>query len=236
MPSRYIVKDYLANKVYHVYNRGVEKRQIFLDEQDYQVFLYLFKDYLSPPESSESADGILPRGLKTDNPNLDQEVDLLAFSLMPNHFHLLLLQKTKTGMMRLLQRSATRYAIYFNQRYQRVGPLFQSRYKAIQVELPSDILFLSFYLHFNHFIEKNPTGIVLHELPPLEEIVRTTYTSLPYFLAKSYASWLKPNYVLEQLPNLLSPVSSYEDYIRVCQKKFNQIEEQPVPRVVLEDL
>ena len=82
MPSRNVVKEFAAEQYYHLYNRGVEKRQIFLDEQDYTVFIGLMKKYLT---------GITDRKLhwhKFDN--LSEHVDLLAYCLMPNHFHLLL--------------------------------------------------------------------------------------------------------------------------------------------------
>lgn len=235
MPSRYIVKNYLKNGIYHVYNRGVEKRQIFMDDQDYRVMLYGMKHYLSPPEKPQnSTEGMLSEFFRDDLMNLHGEIDLLAFSLMPNHFHLLLKQKTETGMTKLLHRISTRYAIYFNRRHQRVGALFQGAYKAIELDLPQDILFLSFYLHFNSFIRKSEGKVVLQNILSLDEIykTKTTHTSLPYFLKKMKADWIKPDFVLEQLKNLMTPFRSYDEYIERCQKEFGEMADLSLPKSI----
>lgn len=106
MTSKNRVKTYKKGGIYHVYNRGVDKRKIFMDEQDYAVFLHLLKYYLSPPKdedkhplSDTSTAVINPRPIK----NLHKEVDLLAYCLMPNHFHLLIKQNAINGMERLMR-------------------------------------------------------------------------------------------------------------------------------------
>ena len=82
MASRNTVREFTENTYYHVYNRGVEKRVIFLDEQDYTVFLGLLKKYLVG-ENYNKANRHKPV-------TIGSEVQLLAYCLMPNHFHLLL--------------------------------------------------------------------------------------------------------------------------------------------------
>ena len=117
MPARNVVKIYFENGFYHVYNRGVEKREIFIDIQDYVVFLGILKKYLTPTPTTNN-----PTQIKPLIPNtLHDEIDLLAYCLMPNHFHMMIQQKKIDSMTKLLQRVSTTYSIYFNKKYQRVG-------------------------------------------------------------------------------------------------------------------
>ena len=76
-------------------------------------------------------------------------VEILAFVLMPNHFHLLLRQKMENGIIRFMQKLGTGYTMYFNQKYERVGGLFQGRYKAVLVKRESHFIYLPTYIHTN---------------------------------------------------------------------------------------
>jgi len=84
----------------HIYNRGASKENIFNDDQDYQVFLGYLKEYLSPQDNSENikkaftANGQTSRGTPHQLNNFFGKGELIAYSLMPNHFHLVLRQKT----------------------------------------------------------------------------------------------------------------------------------------------
>jgi putative transposase len=115
MPARNAIKEYIPDTYYHIYNRGVEKRKIFLDEQDYGVFLSYLKNLLSVPKTKNRS--IL------DN-NFSSEVTLLSYCLMSNHFHLLIKQKDAQAIGRMIKALCTRYSMYFNKKYDRVGKLF----------------------------------------------------------------------------------------------------------------
>lgn len=184
MPSKNIVKEYVENGYYHIYNRGVEKRTIFLDEQDCTIFLHYLKLYLSPIEELKQLN--LPgfRILKFIRLNLFQEIDLLAFALMPNHIHLQIKQKTSDGIIKLMKRLATGYVMYFNRKYKRVGSLFQNRYKAARIETDEYLLHLSRYIHLN------PAKIVD------KTISFKNFSSYPYYLGQKHASWVKPQEIL----------------------------------------
>jgi putative transposase len=104
MPSKNILKTYIENGFYHVYNRGVEKRNIFLDEQDYRVFLSYLKIYLSPVEDivADFKKGSVPDQTKNKRisriyglNNFFNKIKLISYVLMPNHFHLELKQTSK---------------------------------------------------------------------------------------------------------------------------------------------
>ena|SRR3989338_7566723 len=214
MPHKYSVKSYVAGGIYHAFNRGVNKTDIFIDDQDYRVFLHLLKYYLSPVESLSSVHPILevsdmrilrPRPLA----NLEKEVNLLAYCLMPNHFHLLIQQNTADGMTKLLRRISTTYAMYINKRYHRVGYLFQGSYKAVLVDRDNYLLHLSRYIHRNPYDLSKMTG---------RHLVSYPYFSYPYYLKLKHAPWIKPDTILSYFRNTssftsLPAVESYADFV-----------------------
>lgn len=213
MPSRNIIRHFTEDGIYHVYNRGVEKRKIFMDEQDYAVFLNLLKYYLSPTDKDEKHPLMQFQNFQIVRPrplsNLEKEVDLIAYCLMPNHFHLLLKQITIDGVTKLLRCISTIYAMYFNKRYKRVGYLFQGPYKAVMVAEDSYLLHLSRYIHQNPF---ELTG---------RDPVNYPYSSYQYYLGRKHASWIKPKLVLDyfnvsKLSPFLNKYSSYENFVEKC--------------------
>lgn len=153
---------FAQNEIYHIYNRGVEKRDVFLDDNDRLRFihnLYEFNDsqpavpsnikYASRNPGKEASQMHLKRCLEAQLLNRKRVVDILAFCLMPNHFHLLIQQKEEKGIVRFMQKLGTGYTNYFNQKYQRVGSLFQGRFKAVLVERDAHFLYLPHYIHCN---------------------------------------------------------------------------------------
>lgn len=175
MPSRNTVKQYVADSCYHVYNRGVEKRNIFLDDEDYAVFLNLLKRYLAPHKESDQWGRLYL--------NYFNRVELLAFCLMPNHFHLLVWQDQAYDFSRLVQSVCTAYAGYFNKKYSRVGTLFQGVFKGKRIENDQ------YNLHISRYIHLNPLDIK-------RDYREYAYSSLPYYSGKSYADWVRPERVL----------------------------------------
>ncbi len=186
MPSPNTIKTYIENGYYHVYNRGVEKRIIFHDREDYSKFIYLLRIYLTPLDELRTEFPLL-RGNIINN-NLCEHVDLLAFCLMPNHFHLLIHQKNKDSITKLMRQISTAYSMYFNKRHQRIGPLFQSVFKAAAVENDQYLLHLSRYIHLN------PTarGASLDEFE---------WSSYLYYLGKKDANWLNTQIISEYFNN-----------------------------------
>lgn len=134
-PVRYFQKDFL----YHVYNRGNRKQDIFIGDRDYLKFLKKTKEYKD---------------------NFD--INILAYCLMPNHFHLLLKQNSEVSVSDFMLRLGTSYAKYFNIKYDQVGSLFQGRFKAKLVESDEYLLELSRYIHRNPLeIQLSTPGVEL---------------------------------------------------------------------------
>ncbi|MGH7237130.1 MAG: transposase [Candidatus Saccharimonadales bacterium] len=155
-----------------MYNRGVNKRKIFLDSEDYAVFLSLLKRYLDERPSKDY------KGRQY--PWLHNDIKLLAFCLMPNHFHFLVYQKDETSVRQLLKNVCGSYTIYFNKKYRRVGPLFQDRFKASMILRDDYLQHISRYIHLNPRYYKD-----------------WEFSSLPYYLDKKRASWIDPKPILE---------------------------------------
>lgn len=148
-------------ELYHLLNRGVDKRKIFLDNQDRARFvhdLYEFND-------SASATNTI-RGLPPDSPEAimfdlvgrtsirDPIVDIHGWCVMGNHYHLLVSEIVDGGITKFIMKLNVGYAKYFNKRYKRVGTLFQGRTKKIHIN--SD----AHFLHILHYIHLNPLDLL----------------------------------------------------------------------------
>jgi len=131
--------------------RGVEKRVIFLDRQDYQRFLYLLNVCNDTKPIFNSTQSIKRgnRGLTSIGDGRDKIVSVVCFCLMPNHFHLLLKQRKPKGIPLFLQKIGTGYAMYFNQKNKRSGSLFQGTYKSVHIDDNQYLTHLSRYIHLN---------------------------------------------------------------------------------------
>ncbi|MDO8589712.1 MAG: transposase [bacterium] len=133
---------------YHIYNRGTEKRKIFLSKHDYERFIALL--YLCNSTISVRIDmrrKSLDETLDTDrDKNL---VDIGSYCLMPNHFHILLKERVENGISLFMQKLTTAYTMYFNKKYERNGSLFQGTFKAEHADKDSYLKYLFAYIHLN---------------------------------------------------------------------------------------
>jgi|SRR3989344_630361 len=213
MPSRNSTKLYVENGYYHIYNRGVEKRLIFLDQQDYSVFLNYLKEYLLPKDteglqtilaspttsSKEKAQALKLLRLN----NFTDEITLLAYCLMPNHFHLLIKQKSSGSIDIFMNSLATRYTMYFNSKYKRVGPLYQDVYKAVLVNTDEQLLHLTRYIHKQALASK---GDALQSW-------ETQPCSYPEYANDRKTVWIQPEEVLGYFSKT-NPALSYQAFVK----------------------
>ncbi len=151
------VNDYF----YHIYNRGTEKRNILLNEVDYFRFIHDLYEFNNVKATLNLARDIV-RGSTSNNISNNKKprellVEIIAFCLMPNHFHLILRQLKEKGITKFMQKLGTGYTMYFNQKNKRTGALFQGRFKAILVDKDNYFLPLVNYVHLNpvELIEPN---------------------------------------------------------------------------------
>jgi putative transposase len=160
--------QFVKNEIYHVYNRGVDRRVIFHQDDDRVRFmhdLFEFNDEDDNPNLtqrnkknvnilnttvSETRDNDARKTRKPIHHKARKPlVEILAFTLMPNHFHLLLRQYAERGVPRFMHKLGTGYTNYFNGKYKRSGCLFQGNFKAVLIANQSQLLHIPYYIHAN---------------------------------------------------------------------------------------
>ena len=144
----------IAGNIYHVLNRGVDKRKIFLNDQDYFRFIHDLFEF-------NDVNPINNNFYKFNNNNVSARryieksqprkllVDILAFCLMPNHYHLLVKPRSDNGLFKFIKRLNMGYSRYFNDKNKRRGALFEGRYKSIAIKDESHLIHLPYYIHLN---------------------------------------------------------------------------------------
>ena len=192
-------------ELYHIYNRGVEKRKIFLNTQDYFRAihaLYVFNDKNNHVHLTRSINvrgrtsTILEVPRYAQKKRREKLVEIVAFCLMPNHYHFLLKQVQDGGVSKFMQKFGTGYTMYFNERYDRSGVLFQGKFKSIFIGKEKYFSNLLNYIHLN----------------PLDLVE-------PSWKEEGIKSWLKVRKFLRDYR-----WSSYQDYIGI--KNFPSVIDQ----------
>jgi len=142
---------------YHVFNRGVDKRKIFMGDKDYSRFLFSLRDFNDKNYSAnlhrkiKVENGRVSIGNRIPNKNVKREplVKIHCSCLMPNHFHLILEQVADGGISKFMQKLGIGYTNYFNLRYERSGVLFQGKFKAVLIGRDEYLNYLIQYIYMN---------------------------------------------------------------------------------------
>jgi len=183
MPAKNRVKPYVSQGYYYIYNSGVDKRAIFLDDADYLTFVKILKTYLAPADELQKERPY--RSKHRFEMNLHSEISLLAYCLMPNNFQLLVKQQFPMSITKFMRRVSTTYVTYFNSRHNRAGNLFQGVYRGL-------LLTIDEVLNTIHKIHQTPLNI--HKIG----LIATTsgspaqyqYSSYQYYISKMNPVWL----------------------------------------------
>jgi putative transposase len=137
---------FAPGEIYHIYNRGVDKREIFSSHEEYVRFVYL----LFLCNSDKKVDFKRVNKDKIfEHDRQETIIDISAWCLMPNHFHLLARAKSDVCITRFMEKVQTGYSMYFNKRHERSGSLFQGPFKAQHVDSDEYLKYLSAYIHLN---------------------------------------------------------------------------------------
>jgi len=192
-------KNFTADEVYHIYNRGTGKIDIFLDEEDYFFFLHRLKDALYPDLVK------IPIGRGCYKPKLlpPDSFDLISYCLMINHFHLMIKQIGEVNISELISKVCTSYSKYFNKKYNRVGSLFQDQFKAVCVENNEQLLYLSYYIH------QNPLKAEL-----VKSLADYPYSSFPDYAGLRNGTLCKKDLIMDQFKDshmYLKNVMNFDD-------------------------
>ena len=140
---------FAAGEYYHIYNRGTDKRDVFLCKEDMERFFLCMNEFnvLEPMGSLFELQYRKPLGGLASKGQL---VEFVAYCLNQNHYHFILKQIEEKGIEKFMQRLGTGYTMYFNEKYERNGGLFQGPYKAKHVSTDEYLLHLSVYINLNH--------------------------------------------------------------------------------------
>ena len=173
--------QFAHNCIYHIYNRGVEKRNIFTEEKDYIRFLSDLQQF-NNPQTTLNNGRIIERGLIGVGLQSKKLVDILSFCLIPNYYHLMLRQKMEKGITEFMHKMGTGYTNYFNIKYSRVGPLFQGKFKAVILEKENHFLYLPHYIH------ANPLELVRENKKNIDFLKTYRWSSLANYLENKTVS------------------------------------------------
>lgn len=200
-------KTIFANdEYYHIFNRGVDKREVFVDTGDYERFL------MAMNLLNDTNDGLMIewRDYKKSNPKKsvtdflkvpfrkrDPLIKIIAYCLNPNHYHFILKQVANKGVERFMHKIGTSHTKYFNQKYKRTGTLFQGVFKSVHIDSNEYLLHLSSYVNRNNFIH----GYSSDENWP--------YSSLPAYLSKRKNELVSPEVILGQFAN----IGEYKEFL-----------------------
>jgi len=138
--------SFSVGEYYHIYNRGVEKRNVFVEKNDYLRFMrMLFLANGEKPVTFRLVQGPSLNDVDVGN----KIVAIGAYVLMPNHFHIFARETKESGITSFMKKLTTAHAMYFNKKYERIGPLFQGRFKAQHVNSDEYLKYLFSYIHLN---------------------------------------------------------------------------------------
>lgn len=144
-------KTFASDNLYHIYNRGVDKRTIFMDGHDMQRFFQSMIEFNTADPIGSLYENSF-RQLGGPTPKLADEgtlVAIVAYCLNPNHFHFILKQTSDGGISEFMKRLSGGYTLYFNNKHGRNGSLFQGKFKSVHVDSNEYLLHLSAYVNLN---------------------------------------------------------------------------------------
>jgi len=206
-------------ETYHVFNRGAHKQPIFLDERDYARFLLLLytanhSERIRLGDLLEEYPGRSWMQIFSDVETDHSLVEILAYALMPNHFHLILRPKTENGCTVFMKKVATAYAMYFNLKYDRSGVLFQGRFKSRHIGNEPYFRYIFSYVHLNliDLVEPKWKEGGIKDV----EAVRKFMHTHPYSSFQDYAAGERPQRRIlawDEAPPFLKEMNDFEDLV-----------------------
>ena len=205
--------SFIENEFYHIYNRGTDKRTLFRDDTDRHRFLKLL--YISNSVARINVRNILR---KNNEPYTFERgvplVNIGAYCLMPNHFHILLTPCMEGGVSLFMKKLCTAYSMYFNKRYNRTGTLLEGRFKSKWIDSDVYLKYLYAYIHLN------PRKLMSHTdaNEPSDDELLTFLKSYHY---SSFADYLQVNRLEEVI---LSP-EPFPDYFKTVASHVAELKE-----------
>jgi len=207
-----------TGEAYHIYNRGTDKRLIFQDLLDYDRFIKLL--FFSNSQNPFNFRSLRKGDTFAESVDKRKEtlVDIGAYCLMPNHFHLLVRAKKDTDVSVFIQKLCTAYSMYFNTKYGRTGKLFQGVFRAEHADRDEYLKYLFAYIHLNPIKIIDPTW--------KEEGLQDREKTLDFLNTYRFSSHLDyvesrdQGYILNRFvfPDYFSQSQSFDGYMMYLQE------------------
>lgn len=191
----------VSGEYYHIYNRGNSKQKIFLDKQDYSRFLGLL--YACNQKNSFKVNNLNKNQTLFDLERTEPLVSIGAYCLMPNHFHLLITQSEDNNISVFMQKLSTSYSMYFNNKYNRTGSLFEGKFKVEHLHRDPYLKYIFSYIHLN--------PIKLMQKDWKEKGVKNKKQAVEYLSSYTYSSYLDYTGV-ERTQNKILDIKSFPKY------------------------
>lgn len=179
MPRRQLI--FSTNNIYHIYNRTIDGRIIYKNDKEYIHALKCF-DYYKYQNPNLKFSNFLKLTIKSQADRLKilkvtkkSLVSVIAYCLMPDHFHFLVRMEVEYGIPKFAADFQNSYTKYFNTKYDRVGPIFLPRFKAVKIETENQLLHVSRYIHLNPY----SAGIV----SSFEQLMNYPWSSLKEYIS-----------------------------------------------------
>lgn len=195
---------------WHLIGRGVDKRDVVLDDHDRLRFihdLYIFNDLNPTPN-------FIVRGRRDNARKRERLVDIHAFCLMNNHYHLLVSERIEGGISLFMRKLNMGYAKYFNEKYDRSGALWQGKYRKVLIERNEHFMYVPFYIHLNpldYVMQEWRDGGVKDADKALEALLEYRWSShLDYLGVQNFPSIIRT----DVLGPILGTKGQYENTIK----------------------
>ena len=203
-----------VGEIYHIFNRGVDRRIIFNNQKDLDRFFLSMISFNSVrPIGSLHEQSFQKEKIKKPL------VNFIAYNILPNHFHFLLEQVSENGISEFMKRLSGGYTWYFNKKYKRVGSLFQGTFKSQHIDSNEYLLHVSVYVNLNEKISLDVSGLTA-------KLGKSSWSEY-LDLEKITQNCTKKNIVLDQFNSLQEyksfALSSLRD-IRLNKEKYKELE------------
>ena len=222
----------VSGEIYHIYNRGVDKRDIFMDDEDRMRFIHDLYEFNDRNPALNLNDRL--KRSKTNNrevglPEIQRNprellVEILAFCMMDNHFHLMIRSVSENGVTEFMRKLGTGYTNYFNKKYERTGALFQGKFKSVHLEKDSHLMYLPIYIHFNPLDFEFPEwrkGKIKNYKKAIEFLDTYRWSSyMDYTGQKNFPSLIQKDFILHRVGNESKFKKEMIDWL----KNFNESE------------
>lgn len=210
---------------YHIFNRGVDKRDIFIDEDDFQRFLTSMIEFNVLEPIGSIFENSFRKETKVGNKasrskNKAPLVEYIAYCLNKNHFHLIIKQCIEKGIEKLMHRLGLGFTKYFNEKHKRSGSLFQGTFKSVHVESNEQLIYLSAYVNLNNRVHSKLGNLV-------------SKSSWQEFVGKPKERLCKVEIILDQFRNISEYKKMAEETVEEIR---NRREGAMLDNIMTEDL